>query len=41
MADEEQAVSENGKETRKVIKPIKVYLKDVSFEAPNSPGLFT
>ena len=41
MADEEQAVSENVKETRKAIKPIKVYLKDVSFEAPNSPGLFT
>jgi preprotein translocase subunit SecB len=41
MADEEQAASESGKEKRKTIKPIKVYLKDASFEAPNSPGLFT
>lgn len=41
MADEEQAVSEKDKDKRKIIKPIKVYLKDVSFEAPNSPGLFT
>ena len=41
MADEEQAVSENDKKIKKIIKPIKVYVKDVSFEAPNSPGLFT
>ena len=39
MADEEQAPAQ--KETRRIVKPEKVYMKDVSFETPNSPEIFT
>jgi preprotein translocase subunit SecB len=41
MADEEQAASESGKEEETTRRPLKVYLKDVSFETPNSPEIFT
>ena len=37
MAEEEQPV-DNGEE--KVFNVEKIYLKDVSFETPNSPGIF-
>ena len=40
MADTDQAEARNGDE-RKTIQPQKIYLKDVSFETPNSPGIFT
>jgi preprotein translocase subunit SecB len=39
MADEQQAASQN-EEEQKSIQPRKIYLKDVSFETPNSPGIF-
>ena len=40
MSEEEQpAVQTEG--NKKIIRPQKIYLKDVSFEAPNSPELFT
>jgi len=39
MADEEQAADEKEK-TKKIVRPEKLYLKDVSFETPNSPDIF-
>lgn len=39
MAEEEQATKEN-ENTKAQIRPQKVYLKDVSFETPNSPQIF-
>lgn len=40
MADTDQAATQNESE-KKGIQPQKIYLKDVSFESPNSPGIFT
>ena len=40
MSEEEQPAAET-EENKSIIRPQKIYLKDVSFEAPNSPGLFT
>jgi len=40
MADTDQAAAGNGGE-KKIIQPQKIYIKDVSFESPNSPGIFT
>jgi preprotein translocase subunit SecB len=40
MPDTDQAAAPNGSE-KKGIQPQKIYLKDVSFESPNSPGIFT
>ena len=40
MADNEQAAAQNEGE-KKGVQPQKIYLKDVSFETPNSPGIFT
>lgn len=39
MNEEEQAASPQKGEKR-FIRPQKIYLKDVSFEAPNSPNIF-
>ena len=39
MADEQQAAPQNEGE-QKSIQPLKIYLKDVSFETPNSPAIF-
>ena len=39
MADEQQAAPQNEGE-QKSIQPQKIYLKDVSFETPNSPDIF-
>jgi preprotein translocase subunit SecB len=39
MADEQQAAPRSEAEDRS-IQPLKFYLKDVSFETPNSPGIF-
>ena len=39
MADEQQATPRNDGE-QKSIQPQKIYLKDVSFETPNSPDIF-
>ena len=39
MADEQQAASQKDGE-QKSIQPQKFYLKDVSFETPNSPDIF-
>lgn len=39
MAEEEQAASQD--ENRPVIRTEKIYLKDVSFETPNAPTIFT
>ncbi|MEN8204719.1 MAG: protein-export chaperone SecB [Pseudomonadota bacterium] len=39
MADEQQAAPQNEGE-QKFIQPQKIYLKDVSFETPNSPAIF-
>jgi len=39
MADEQQAAPQSDGE-QKSIQPRKIYLKDVSFETPNSPGIF-
>ena len=40
MADTDQAAAGNGGE-KKIIQPQKIYIKDISFESPNSPGIFT
>jgi preprotein translocase subunit SecB len=40
MADNEADATQQGGE-QKTIQPQKVYLKDVSFETPNSPRIFT
>jgi preprotein translocase subunit SecB len=40
MSEEEQP-EEQTENSVKIIRPQKIYLKDVSFEAPNSPELFT
>lgn len=40
MADNDQATAQ-GEAGKKGIQPQKIYLKDVSFETPNSPGIFT
>ena len=40
MADNDQAAAQ-GEGEKKGIQPQKIYLKDVSFESPNSPGIFT
>ena len=39
MANEQQAAPQNEGE-QKFIQPLKIYLKDVSFETPNSPAIF-
>jgi preprotein translocase subunit SecB len=39
MADEQQADPQN-QEEQQTIQPRKIYLKDVSFETPNSPAIF-
>ncbi|MGB5715547.1 MAG: protein-export chaperone SecB [Gammaproteobacteria bacterium] len=39
MADEQQAAPQNEGE-QKSIQLLKIYLKDVSFETPNSPAIF-
>ena len=39
MADEEQSADQKEK-TRRIVKPEKIYIKDVSFETPNSPEIF-
>ena len=39
MADEEQAPAKSEKKKR-MIKPEKIYIKDVSFETPTSPEIF-
>ena len=39
MADEPQAAPQK-EEEQKSIQPLKIYLKDVSFETPNSPAIF-
>jgi preprotein translocase subunit SecB len=39
MADEQQAGPQSEGE-QKSIQPLKIYLKDVSFETPNSPAIF-
>ena len=38
MSEDEQAAQNNGEE--KIIQVLKVFLKDVSFETPNSPQIF-
>lgn len=40
MADNETGTAQQGGE-QKTIQPQKIYLKDVSFETPNSPRIFT
>ena len=40
MSEEEQSEAQTG-DSAKIIHPQKIYLKDASFEAPNSPALFT
>lgn len=40
MSEEEQPAAQT-EGNKSIIRPQKIYLKDVSFEAPNSPGLFT
>jgi preprotein translocase subunit SecB len=40
MADEEQSAAQTGEE-KSLIQAQKIYLKDVSFETPNSPQIFT
>ena len=40
MSEEEQPAART-EGNKKIIRPQKIYLKDVSFEAPNSPELFT
>lgn len=40
MADNEEAAASNEADKKGVL-PQKIYLKDVSFESPNSPGIFT
>ena len=40
MADEEQAAATDEKQSP-VIQPQSIYIKDVSFETPNSPEIFT
>jgi len=40
MADEAQSANQGGNDGKAII-PQKVYLKDVSFETPNSPAIFT
>ena len=39
MADKQQAAPQK-EEEQKSIQPQKIYLKDVSFETPNSPDIF-
>ena len=39
MADEQQAAPRK-EEQQKSLQPLKIYLKDVSFETPNSPAIF-
>ena len=39
MADKQQAAPQNEGE-QKSIQPQKIYIKDVSFETPNSPDIF-
>ncbi len=39
MAEEDQAAAQN--ENRPTVRAEKIYLKDVSFETPNSPTIFT
>jgi len=40
MSEEEQPAAQT-EDNAKIIRPQKIYLKDASFEAPNSPALFT
>lgn len=40
MSEDEQPVAQT-EDGEKIIQPQKIYLKDVSFESPNSPTLFT
>ena len=39
MAEEEQAAAQD--ENREILRAEKIYLKDLSLETPNSPGIFT
>ena len=39
MAENQSAAPQN-EEQQKSIQPLKIYLKDVSFETPNSPAIF-
>ncbi|MGB5261104.1 MAG: protein-export chaperone SecB [Gammaproteobacteria bacterium] len=39
MAEEKQSASQD--ENKPALRPEKIYLKDVSFETPNSPTIFT
>jgi preprotein translocase subunit SecB len=39
MADEQQTPAGN-ESTQKSIQPVKIYMRDVSFETPNSPAIF-
>ena len=39
MAEDEQAAQNEGE--ARIIQPMKIFLKDVSFETPNSPQIFT
>jgi preprotein translocase subunit SecB len=40
MADDEQLANQDNGE-QKMIRPQKIYLKDISYETPNSPQIFT
>lgn len=40
MAEDETNATQ-AEETSRIIRPLKIYLKDVSFETPNSPSIFT
>ena len=39
MADEQQPAPQDDGE-QQVLQPVKIYIRDVSFEAPNSPTIF-
>ena len=39
MADEQQPAPQDAAE-QKILQPVKLYTRDVSFEAPNSPTIF-
>lgn len=40
MADDDPVTGQDNDE-QKTLQPLKIYLKDVSFETPNSPDIFT
>jgi preprotein translocase subunit SecB len=39
MADEQQPAPQDEGE-QKVLQPVKFYIRDISFESPNTPTLF-